>query len=275
MGVLVDNVLKNCTGASPLKKGGQKTVSLTQHSKFGKVVMKTGSFSSTTSYERIKREVNILKSINSHYFPKCYEFIVDNSDGSFIIIEEFIENQIFSDVKLNFNSEVKLVGLLKELMNALNILWEKSIVHRDLKPDNILFKTNFQPVIIDLGIARFLNMDSLTDSYASCGPCTPIYAAPEQLKNYKNMIDIRTDFFALGIIILELYLGFHPFQPDKVKKSNYITENILNNCYVKPESKEGTSSNFSVLINKLLKHQPYLRFRKHDEVIDFIDQNWR
>jgi serine/threonine-protein kinase len=34
------------------------------------------------------------------------------------------------------------------------------------------------------------------------GPCTPLYASPEQLRNEKSMIDPRTDFYALGIIAL-------------------------------------------------------------------------
>lgn len=275
MGILIDSILKDCSNTVPLKKGGQKIVSLTNHSKLGKVVMKTGNFSSTTSLERIQREVNLLKSLDTKYFPKCYEFIIDISDNSFIIFEEYIENKNYSEVKLFFNSEIKLVNLLKELINALTILWQKNIVHRDLKPDNILFKYNFQPVIIDLGIARFLDMDSLTDSFAFTGPCTPVYASPEQLKNNKNKIDLRTDFFALGIIILELYLGFHPFHPDKVKKGNYIAENILNNNYIRPESIQSTSNNFVVLINTLLMPQPYLRYRKYDDIINFIDQNWR
>lgn len=66
------------------------------------------------------------------------------------------------------------------------------------------------PCIIDLGIARFLDLESLTRTISPMGPCTPIYAAPEQLTNNKALIDPRTDFFGLGIIALELYLGVYP-----------------------------------------------------------------
>ena len=64
------------------------------------------------------------------------------------------------------------------------------------------------------------------------GPCTPVYAAPEQLSNNKSIIDARTDFFALGIIALELYLGVHPFDPSFVGNQYSIVENILQNKFI-------------------------------------------
>ena len=95
------------------------------------------------------------------------------------------------------------------------------------------------------------------------GPCTPIYAAPEQLTNNKNLIDPRTDFFALGIIALELYLGVHPFDPDYVGNQYSIVENIMQNKYVVETGTVKLDEAIVGLANKTLQKQPYDRFRNY------------
>ena len=107
----------------------------------------------------------------------------------------------------------------------LDVIWRRNVVHRDIKPANILITPAGEPRVIDLGIARFLDDTSLTASIACCGPATPIYAAPEQLINRKAMINVRTDFFLLGILVLELMHGFHPFDPQHVGNQNSLIEN--------------------------------------------------
>lgn len=270
MGVYFDQ----CNNVELIFKGGQKEVYRAIHYKYGDVAVKLGSYSSKAQLERIKREVNCLRDINSKYFPKNYDFSINEEDNNFIIIEEYIESKKLSDLKTFFNTEEKLIVLLKELINGMIVLWDKNIVHRDLKPDNILITSDYTPKIIDLGIARFLDDYDLTRTLAPMGPCTPIYASPEQILNQKEIIDIRTDFFLLGIIILELYLGVHPFKSDVVGNSNSIPVNICNGIYLKPDTKPGTTKEFSNLINKMLKVESFKRFRNYKKLLEYIDEYW-
>lgn len=253
-------------------QGGQKSVYKAVHDLYGEVVLKIGKYSSGRSLERIRREVELLSSINSEYYPKNFLFDIDQNNQSFLIIEEFVESLKFSDLTGYYNCEERLIELLKELANGLSLIWSKNIVHRDLKPDNILITKSYKPKIIDLGIARFIDYESLTRTIQACGPCTPIYAAPEQLLNKKSDINMRTDFFSLGIILLELHLGFHPFDPRKLGNQESIPENIVNGLYVHPESKKGTSKEFSQLIRKLLGTQPHERFRNQKMLLQFIQE---
>ncbi len=268
------NILNACSQVELLFTGGQKKVYKVIHPDFGVVVAKLGKFSSLDSLERIKREVNCLKDIESEYFPKNYNFEYDLDKKSFCIIEQFIDARNLTEVKNAFNSELKIVFFLNELVQGLKNLWERNIVHRDLKPDNILITSDLKPKIIDLGIARFLDFNSLTKTILPMGPCTPIYASPEQILNKKDVIDSRSDFFSLGIIILELYLGFHPFHPDALKNGKSIITNICEGNFYNPGTK-GTSDRFISLVEKLLKVEPYQRFRNYKLLQKNIEENWR
>jgi len=269
------DILKGCSEVVPLKNGGQKKVIKCRHPKYGEVVIKTCKFSSDPSPERTKREINFMKTVNSKFFPRNFESHIDESSNKFLIIEEFIDCIPFEEVKRYYNEEKKLIELLKVLIEALNTLWNNNIVHRDLKPENILFRKDFTPVIIDLGIARFLDAESLTRTMDLSGPCTPDYASPEQLLNRKELIGIRTDIFLLGIFMLELYLGFHPFSPDKVVNNKTIPDNIVSGTYVRASTRPGTSEKFCILIDKMLKIYPYERFRNAEILNKYLEDNWR
>jgi serine/threonine-protein kinase len=84
-------------------------------------------------------------------------------------------------------------------------------VHRDIKPENIMVCTDGTFKLIDFGIARHLIKSSLTPTEAHFGPHTAGYAAPEQFRNLKKEIDIRTDLFAIGVVVYEALAGKHPF----------------------------------------------------------------
>ncbi len=97
------------------------------------------------------------------------------------------------------------------LSEAVAHLESRRLVHRDIKPDNILLRVDGSAVLVDLGIARHLEDTSLTQSWLGQGPGTPAFAAPEQLRNEKAMIDWRTDQFSLGVTLSIAMLGMHPY----------------------------------------------------------------
>lgn len=88
----------------------------------------------------------------------------------------------------------------------------QGVFHRDLKPENILWDRGTHSfAVADFGIAHF-NEDALYttvetrtgERLANFG-----YAAPEQ-KRRGESVDARTDIFALGLILNELFTGLRP-----------------------------------------------------------------
>ena len=256
-----------------LAEGGQKVVFLAEKidEPTIKVVIKEAVISSMSSLERIGREINLLCLLDSEYFPKNYGSNFDLTSQNITIIEEYIEGNTLRSAMNSYNEWNVIRPLVLELIEGLSIIWQNNIVHRDLKPENIIIRPDGKPCIIDFGIARFLDMESITNTLQAYGPCTLLYASPEQLRNDKHIIDQRTDFYALGIIILEMYLGEHPFSPNVVGNGLPLFDNIQRGLYALSSSMKSEDKCISALCRRLLQFQPYNRFRNFTMLKQFID----
>jgi len=97
--------------------------------------------------------------------------------------------------------------LLTELADAIAHLHECGIVHRDLKPENVLVRglLPLDLVLTDFGIA---SVTQATMHYTSAAR-TLRYSAPEAGSNW---VGKATDYWALGMMLVEALGGRHPFE---------------------------------------------------------------
>jgi serine/threonine protein kinase len=201
------------SAVSRLAEGGQKWVFAAEHQGDGAVVLKL--VKPSQDIERIRREVLAVQQVQSARVPAVTGAgIVETPAGSCIWLRE--QRVPGHSVRTLLNAgalppqQVKRLGL--HVLEALADVERARIVHRDVKPDNIMCDDQGNFWLLDFGIARHLELSSLTATSALGGPGTAGYAPPEQFRNQKRDVDARADLFALAVTLVECLVGWHPFR---------------------------------------------------------------
>jgi serine/threonine protein kinase len=97
------------------------------------------------------------------------------------------------------------------ITSALCHLFDLGVVHRDIKPENIMIQDNYQPILIDFGLA------AMTDSMPAIGG-TMHYMSPEVLKS--NNISCGVDCWSFGVTLFAITCGQFPWD-------GHTTETLL------------------------------------------------
>ncbi|WP_232050330.1 serine/threonine-protein kinase [Actinoplanes sp. OR16] len=157
------------------------------------------------------------------------------------------------------------VRLAGQVASALAEAHDLGIIHRDLKPDNILLSDASEVRLTDFGIARILNLPSMTTPNAVVG--TPHYMAPEAFHGVTP--SPATDVYALGVLLYELVNGHPPYRSDS------IPELMRLHAEGQPERRPGIPDPLWRIITMCLAVKPRHRPSATDLVTDlgFLARN--
>jgi serine/threonine-protein kinase len=105
-------------------------------------------------------------------------------------------------------------SIIDGIASALIAAHGKGIVHRDLKPDNVFMLAvpgRWPEVrLLDWGLAKLIDSSSKFRTATGSVLGTPVYMSPEQARA-SDLVDARTDIYALGVMSFELLSGKVPF----------------------------------------------------------------
>jgi eukaryotic-like serine/threonine-protein kinase len=101
---------------------------------------------------------------------------------------------------------------VQAILRGMSVAHTAGIVHRDLKPANILINTENVLKIVDFGLAAAMSHSNSRVTKTGHMVGTPSYMAPEQVRGLT--IDQRTDLYALGVIMYEMFTGAPPYSGD-------------------------------------------------------------
>ena len=123
-------------------------------------------------------------------------------------------------------STAERLELFVPICRALHHAHQKGVIHRDLKPSNVLVAVHDGkpiPKIIDFGVAKAVDPQGTTRTlFTRQGRLvgTPEYMSPEQAEHSTD-IDIRTDVYALGVLLYELLTGCLPFETAELRAAAF------------------------------------------------------
>jgi serine/threonine protein kinase len=159
--------------------------------------------------ERFKNELLFARRITHKNVCRVYEF--NRIGGIAYTSMEFVEGESLRSVLSRFGGLPvrKGVDLALQICSGLREAHAQGIVHRDLKPENVMIDAHGNVKIMDFGIARSMEAGTrLTGAMIG----TPAYMAPEQVSG--KPVDYRTDIYALGLILYEMFTGSETFRAD-------------------------------------------------------------
>jgi serine/threonine protein kinase len=182
---------------------------------------------------RFDREARVLASLNHPNIASIYgieEGPDQTADSVLALVMELVEGETLADRlargPLPFD---EAFAIARQIADALEAAHEKGIVHRDLKPANVKTTPSGSVKVLDFGLAKALEGESvpaditrsptLTVDATRQGVIlgTAAYMSPEQAQG--RPVDHRTDVWAFGAVLYELLAGRRPFRGDTVPES--------------------------------------------------------
>jgi serine/threonine protein kinase/Tfp pilus assembly protein PilF len=189
-------------------------------------ILKRGALTLEQMRPTVLREARLASAIEHPNVCAIYE-VGEEGEEAYIVMQ-YVPGQPLDKLIAKGPASIQLVlSVGIQIADGLHAAHSLGIFHRDLKPANVILTDGGLIKILDFGLARRLSVedaefDPSITSTRKGGPIaatytarggTIAYMAPEQFVTGQS--SVRSDLWALGIILYELVSGRHPFsRPD-------------------------------------------------------------
>jgi CRP-like cAMP-binding protein/tRNA A-37 threonylcarbamoyl transferase component Bud32 len=176
-----------------------------------------------------RNEAQTIAGLKHENIVNVYD--IEERYKTIFIIMELVEGESL-ETMLNHIKTIPfplMVDYLVQICLGLDYAHKRGIIHRDINPTNMIVQREDRIKILDFGLACLVG----TEDFRSAG--TLYYASPEQVEG--NVVDQRTDIYALGIMAYEMVTGVRPFPEDNLweLRKMHINEDISDPAKIVPD----------------------------------------
>lgn len=201
-----------------LGAGGMGVVYAAEQVGLGRVVavklLRADRLGDEEAHVRFWREARAVSRLRGPHTVRIFDF-GEEVGGELVLVMEHLEGRTLREHLRERGrlSEAEVVGLLREVAEALGEAHAAGVVHRDVKPENVFVEDapsgRRVARVLDFGVAWIEADEGQALTSTSQVPGTPAYVSPERVAG--EAVDARSDVYALGVMAYELLVGQPPF----------------------------------------------------------------
>jgi len=169
-------------------------------------------------------EAKAAGSLNNPHIVTMYDAGL-SEQGTYIAMELLRGKDLRQLLTLGWKPTPAQAALIvRRVADALSYAHHKGVIHRDIKPANIFMVGRTSPRVLDFGIARIRQAESMgrddeQSRFQEVFGGSPYYMAPEQVR--QEPTDRRADVYSLGVVLYELLTTRRPFTGNSLDEIAY------------------------------------------------------
>ncbi|HEY3246582.1 MAG TPA: protein kinase [Phycisphaerae bacterium] len=291
-----------------IHRGGQgivyRATQLTTQRRVALKLLRDGQFASRRERMRFEREVLVLGTLrhpnivtihDSGTVGGCAFLVMDYIPGQ--ALDQWIANcelrtadskarrRSAQTATRNSQSAIDpLLRLFVKICRAIHVAHLHGVIHRDLKPSNIRIDESGEPHVLDFGLAKLATevgsdgaapspddpagaLKTITGQFVGSLP----WAAPEQAEGRPEKIDVRTDVYALGVMLYQMLTGRFPYEV--VGNIRDVVDHILHSEPARPSTfRRGIGDEMETIVLKCLSKELERRYQSAGELGDDLQR---
>ena len=238
--------------------------------------MLDAAIASATARRRFEREVELV----SRFSHPGIVSIIDSGvqRGRYYFVMDFVDGRPLDEALPAGTGDVRqALELLARVCHAVDYAHQRGVLHRDLKPSNVLIDERGQPRLLDFGLAKAIDDDTLTGGRASISEAgqmigTLPYMSPEQSRGDFASLSLRTDVYSLGAMAYEIITGQLPCPMTGPIAD--VLRRIAEHDPPRPSTlRRGLSADVDAILLKALEKEPDRRYSTCSELAADIQRH--